>query len=229
MKYLPYLLIALFSFFLLPKNDIKAQTISPGNVILTPYIGLPNMKTLFYKIDDDNKWEANGIFHYGLSGEYVISQRVGIGFDAIYSPLRRSMTDHYSVYDGIQGNMEHFSDEYKLIEDKLRIYINVNIHLLKRSSKWDLYIQPGIGYNHIFTKAYMNDEKISYSKAKGENTLLNDITLPIAGKLAVGTRVYLTDYFALNAQLGIGGPPISFGASFRIGQKAYNEDLNTFD
>lgn len=210
------LTIRLFStlFFMAFFLPTFGQGIAPNNFIIQPYVGGPNLKTWSYNAiqlgqttdHDGYSVNAKGFGHFGVTTELAISERIGLGIDGIYSPFERTIIDSSS-------------NETKVFtENKLRIIARIYIHFNVENPSWDLYLSGGIGANILFTSLKRNGVNENYNAYYKGNTkfpLLNT-PFPVSGRFCFGGRYYFSHYVGINFEAGIGGPPFSFGLSFRL-------------
>ncbi|RYM32867.1 hypothetical protein ERX46_12480 [Brumimicrobium glaciale] len=184
-------------------------------IILQPYIGGSNMKKWAYDANNYENQSSKGSLHYGVSGEFMVNNRIGIGFDAIFTPFER--TEYNSYYDPNTGGTTSFSDETVITENKLRILPKIYIHFNVDDPQWDLYISGGIGANIMFTELRVNGVEKDYGSMaySGDFPVLNP-SFPFAGRFSFGTRYYINDFLGLSFEFGVGGPPFSLGMNFRF-------------
>src|SRR5690554_6711503 len=147
---------------LFSSNTLTAQSITPNTFILQPYIGAPNMKKWIYDTEYQEGNKSSGFGHVGLSGELTVSERFGIGFDAIYSPFSRESVETISEYDSNTDTYTTHNEVRAFDEDKLRLIAKVYIHFNVENPKWDIYISGGVGANIIFAKAYIDGVETDY-------------------------------------------------------------------
>ena len=222
---LPYSLLLLL-FTLLSINEASAQSLTPKKFIIQPYIGGPNMKNWAYNSVLLGQTEYNssitsssvGYAHYGLNAEFLISERIGIGFDGIYSPFKRTLLHETSGIDPISGKLINITNKEVFTEDKLRIIAKVFIHFNVENPQWDLYISGGIGTNLLFTEYRYNGEKQNYEAnvgGSGKFPLIRP-AFPISGRFCFGARYFFSENFGIHFETGFGGPPFSFGLSIGL-------------
>ena len=149
------LLIAGFSIGLV---SVNAQIIQ-GNVMIDPYIGVPNWANslLYSQYDGSNTQVSNyrtigSALSYGGRIEYMIADKVGIGADINYevSGFSFDYVDYQYdasgdyIYD-INGNAltAEYKDEYTA--KKLRAMFRLNYHFFQ-SDKVDVYTGFAAGY-----------------------------------------------------------------------------------
>ncbi|HZH86661.1 MAG TPA: hypothetical protein VFD77_05040 [Brumimicrobium sp.] len=202
----------------LSSNITLAQSIFKNDIFLQPYIGGPNIKQWAFDGAKDNNQSVKGVLHYGLSGEIVISPNFGIGFDAIYSPFSRSEKYQYTHQDPITGEFSTLTNEEVFTSNKLRLIAKAYIHFNVSNPLWDIYISGGFGANILFNKYELNGEKLDYSSNVywDEDFPIISTGFPISGRFCFGTRYFITDYFGVNFEAGIGGPPFSLGVNLRL-------------
>ena len=73
-------------------SELQAQTLKEGNIMIEGYIGFPNLYTTVLKstytdavTGIEENIEVGGVGPLGLRGEYIISEKFGIGIDVNYS------------------------------------------------------------------------------------------------------------------------------------------------
>ncbi|WP_417265195.1 hypothetical protein [Brumimicrobium sp.] len=203
---------------LFSSNTLTAQSITPNTFILQPYIGAPNMKKWIYDTEYQEGNKSSGFGHVGLSGELTVSERFGIGFDAIYSPFSRESVETISEYDPDTDTYTTHNEVRAFDEDKLRLIAKVYIHFNVENPKWDIYISGGVGANIIFAKAYIDGVETDYQSAFVNNTSVPfyNPPFPFSGRFCFGTRYFFSDHFGVNFEAGVGGPPFSFGLNVRF-------------
>jgi hypothetical protein len=176
------------------------------------------MKKWVYDQDYKEGNSSKGFGHVGMSGELTVSSRFGVGFDAIYSPFSRTEGNSHSIYNESTGLYDNVLDKREFKEDQLRLLAKVYIHFNIDNPQWDIYISGGLGANIVFTKAYINGEKVNYEQNfmnSSESPILR-VPFPFSGRFCFGTRYFFSDYFGINFEAGVGGPPFSVGMNVRF-------------
>ena len=214
------LLIAGFSISLVAVN---AQ-IMRGNVMIDPYIGVPNWANslLYSQYDGSNMDVTNyktigSALSYGGRLEYMIADKVGIGADVNYEVSGFSFDYLDYQYDAsgavvyINGDPQYrsYTDEYTA--KKLRAMFRLNYHFFQ-SDKVDVYSGFGAGY-----KSVKRDYTTTPSNATSTNDDANNALIPVTLRLAIGTKIYFTQNIGAHIELGaFGGGLIQFGLSAKF-------------
>lgn len=200
MNKLKIVLIGLVSMFTL--STLNAQVLNKGNFVFDAYYGTPKYYELAYKRAHNsftNHYDylnVSGVDAIGISGEYMLGNRIGLGLDASYSNIKYSY--------GYTG-----SEEYTQQAKIFATVATFNYHFLKNTDKFDLYGIAGIGM------AYRKD----YTTNKDQNMLRGSTNSgnQFAFKTGLGIRYFITDNIGLNLSytLGVGGQ-LKGGLSIRF-------------
>lgn len=196
--------------FVMSMGAANAQAVSKGNLIIDPYYGAPNFgKRIISSLQvDGQNVVMNGVKGIGPAGlrvEYMLADKFGIGADIIYNAASIDLT-----YDSLNTD----GSLYKRYTgtgtmNRLRVQARFNYHFVS-TDELDAYIGVGAGSNTRFWTAKSNDPEYNFNRT-GTATLL-----PVSMRLAVGMRYYFIPNLGINAEIGIGGPLVSAGLSFKI-------------
>lgn len=194
----------------------NAQSVGQGNFIIDAYYGFPNFgKNFAASVEEANSngsdFKVRGVGPAGLRMEYMIADRIGIGADVIYNSNIISFTSPDSTYNGTTDTWSSETNSYKYTMQRVRAQVRLNYHFDISSPDFDSYIGVGAGTNNRFRKTLENGVDIT-----GEDGLANFTLLPFSMRVALGARYYFTDNIGLNMEIGIGGPVISGGLSFKF-------------
>lgn len=182
----------------------KAQIVEEGNVVVDLYYGWPNLYTTVLKelyADNavDNSVKIGTLGPLGLRFEYMISDVVGVGLDAGY------------VNTWVEYEEEDISTsvvyDYKVSVPKIHALFKMNFHFTK-SDKVDAYGGFGVGYRNRSFKFTTNDPDFDEGNI--------DSLIPVGLRISIGTRYYFTENIGIGAEMGLGGPLLSFGISTRF-------------
>jgi len=196
-------LISAFLFLGLLNFTVKsnAQTFSQGDIIIDVLAGGPNFSKTFVGGDLDlvegESEEVSGMLPVGLRGEFMVTDKFGIGLEFTYASGKRE----FNYSDGT----DNYTDTWK--HNKLRVLPTFNMHFLD-SDMADLYISLGAGIKNV-----------NYTWESTDVDALDALDIPtgkISGKLAIGTRIFFSDNIGINLAFGIGGPLVNGGLSIRL-------------
>lgn len=195
-----------------------AQTqISQGDVIVDPYIGVPNWANsiLYDKVNLDNSdnvtdYKVNGgMLSYGGRVEYMLSDNFGMGVDVNYEVSGFNYNNVVSVYDESTATYTDVKYNYDYKAKKLRAMIRLNYHFVQ-TDRADAYTSFAGGYKNVNRISTTNDPNYISDE-------LNGALVPVAIRLAIGARFYFTDNIGAHVELGaFGGALLQFGLSVKL-------------
>lgn len=198
----------------------NSQANTTGSIIIDPYYGFPNFGKSFYKSietsDKTSNFKASGIGPLGLRAEYLISDKIGIGFDFIYNSNRITYTsvDTTTTYDeNFDPIYEVKTSEYERLMNRIRVHARINFHFDISNPNLDGYFGIGAGTNNRFRKFWI-DGAVDTDES---TTDISKITLmPVSMRICTGLRYYFTPNIGANMEIGLGGPLLSAGLSVKI-------------
>lgn len=199
--------------FLFTSGNLFAQ-VGQGSVIVDPYYGFPNFgKSFLQAVEDANpnaqNFNIGGIGPAGLRAEYMVSDRIGLGFDIIYNSNSSSFTVTDTVGTDGSGDPVTETNDWDYKMQRVRAQVRFNYHFDISNPNFDSYIGLGAGTNNRFRTTHKNGQE-----EEGE---LDDFTLlPFSMRICAGARYYFTDNLGLNMEIGLGGPVISGGVSVKF-------------
>lgn len=193
------------AFGLLLMSSTSVAQVEQGSIIIDPYYGYPNFgKGIAEGLVTGSEIQATGIGPLGLRAEYMLADNFGMGIDFIYNSAGAAGT--YSVLDST-GASNTYTDE--VLMQRIRVLLRLNYHFVQTDAL-DAYVGGGAGYNQRIW-SYKSDDP---NYIQPENT--TGSLLPVALRLAVGMRYYFHPNIGINAELGLGGPVLSAGLSFKF-------------
>lgn len=186
-------------------NNVSAQAVSQGNIIIDPYYGFPNwgakLASSASNLDGIN---VTGIGPAGLRAEYMVADNFGIGIDFIYN----SFNIKGSV-DSLNPNGTVYKTyDVKTFAQRYRVHLRMNYHFVS-TDVVDAYVGFGVGAN--IRRFGLTTDYPDYDGGAVSGSLI-----PVSARLALGMRYYFTDNLGLNLELGIGGPMLSGGLSLKF-------------
>jgi hypothetical protein len=200
-------------------NSSLSQANFQGNIIIDPYYGFPNFGKSFYQSIAESSntlnYKANGIGPAGIRAEYMISNKIGLGFDFIYNSNKVSYTytDSLTTWDSNNTpSYEITSYKYERQMKRVRFQARINFHFDVSNPNLDAYFGIGAGTNNRFRKYLENGIEIKDTY----NPITNLIFIPFSLRICTGMRYYFNPRIGANLELGFGGPLISTGISVKI-------------
>lgn len=188
----------------------KAQAVEQGTVIFDVTYGFPNLYgSLIEAHYVDLSYTAtnskvSNIGAVGFKGEYMISDRFGLGLAFAYA--NSTLTFQDSSYDS--GTLKSTNYDYKVSVPRLSAIAKGNIHL-GSSDVWDPYVTFGLGYRSVTIKEETKDPNFTYGTF--------DIPkLPVGYRAGFGVRYFFTDNLGANVEAGLGGAVLTFGLSTKF-------------
>ncbi|ASS50102.1 MAG: hypothetical protein A3D31_11070 [Candidatus Fluviicola riflensis] len=202
----------LFSLVLLVQN-VNAQANYAGSFIIDSYYGGPNLDRLLWDTGDATNvidYTSRGVGPLGLRGEYMLADQFGLGFDVIYATIRNSYTEIDSVYNSATDSFDAAHTDVETKNRRLRVQLRFNYHFAVSNPNLDAYMGIGAGSNTRFRSRHENGVEVE------DNNFLDFEVIPVSFRISAGMRYYFSPIIGINAELGLGGPLISAGLSFRL-------------
>lgn len=201
----------------LGSTAMAQSQVGQGNVIIDPYIGIPNWANsiLYSQVDLD---DATGVTDYKVNGgqisyggrvEYMVADDFGVGLDVNYEVSGFNYNQVRSVYD--ETTMEYVDTKYNYDykSKKLRAMFRLNYHFVQ-NERMDAYTGFAGGYKNVNRASVSNDPNY-------DDTGLTGALVPVTFRLAVGARIYFTENIGVNVELGaFGGALLQFGVSIKL-------------
>jgi hypothetical protein len=191
-------------FFTLFNLDAQTQ-VAKGNFIIDPYIGIPNWGNaiLYNQYDGELAYVENykvngGLLSYGGRLEYLLADKLGIGADINYE------LSGYN-YD-YQESVNSYNVDYKA--KKLRAMLRFNYHFVQ-NERIDVYTGFAGGYKYV-NRSFTSQNPDDPNRESGA-------IIPVAVRISIGTRIYITNNIGGMLELGaFGGSLLQFGVSAKF-------------
>ena len=202
-----------FFIFLFTKFTVSSQISFTSNQLIESYLGFPNLGRLSAQITDTSILEKqdqkfSGIGPSGFRYSYMLSDDFSIGIELMYNALKENYRTSQDVY---MNNAWTLINKNMIVStQRLRIHVRMNFHFSAFSDMSDSYLGLGFGTNNKWKKTSENGnviEKISGSEA---------VILPFSLRLCYGYRYFFNYNWGINGEVGLGGPLLSLGLSYKI-------------
>lgn len=193
MKKLKLLLLTLTAFiFVNTQGRAQDNCVHEGSIIVDAFYGYPYYNGVLLKALATNSSNISNTNHLGGKIEYMISDKIGLGVEATYADVSVNYVDSTNR-------------TYKAGISKLRVLGKMNVHFATNEHV-DPYFTVGIGVKR--TTFYDNN---TTNGLKWSGNLV-----PVAIRIGVGVRYFFTDVVGINAEVGLGGPLVQGGLSFKF-------------
>ncbi|MCX6195943.1 MAG: hypothetical protein NTY55_04710 [Flavobacteriia bacterium] len=202
-----------FFIFLFTKFTVLSQISFTSNQLIEPYLGFPNLGRLSAQIIDTSILEKqdqkfSGIGPSGFRYSYMFSDAFSLGIDLIYNSLSEKYRTSQDVF--MNNTWTTINKNMLVSTQRLRIHVRMNFHFSAFSDMSDSYLGLGFGTNNKWKKTSENGnviEKISGSEA---------VIFPFSLRLCYGYRYFFNYNWGINGEVGLGGPLLLLGLSYKI-------------
>ena len=188
-------------------NTTATAQVEEGNVIIDLYYGYPNSSKTFWSVFETASvegYKSTGIGPLGARFEYMIADNLGVGIEGNYVAGGATYTETFSVYNSTDDIWEDQTYNYELSTTKIRVMARMNYHFVT-TDVVDAYVGFGAGYKHKKTTWTTEDPNFDSEFESGLNLV------PVAVRIAVGSRFFFTENIGVNMELGLGGGPLVAG------------------
>lgn len=186
-------------------SKVKSQAVEQGDFIVDAFYGGPNlwnsiMKSFYVSDPITLTVSTQSLGPVGIRGEYLLSDKFGIGLDIMYTGNSIEWTEEDFFTPGTYYN-------YKVSINRPRIIPRFNFHF-SDNDNLDLYGVLGIGYNGVKYSFETNDPDFIEESAKS--------LIPIAFRLGFGARYFFNENMGICAELGLGAALVNGGVALKF-------------
>lgn len=201
--------------FLTICTSTKAQVVEEGNILIDVYYGFPNLfTTVFSKayeqstIYEQIDFKSGGAGPFGLRGEYLITDKFGVGLDAGFESSFVSYVESRTEYNSTTMQDETNYYTYDFNTRKIGVMATFNFHVVDNDNI-DVAIVLGAGYKNRTFEFTSNEPGYVGSKTGS--------LIPVAFKIGAVGRYFFTDNIGINFGLGLGqGGLLNGGLSIKL-------------
>ena len=203
-----------FFIFLFTKFTVSSQISFTSNQLIEPYLGFPNFGRFSSPLGIDTSilekqdQSFSGIGPSGFRYSYMFSDALSIGIDLMYNTLNEKYRTSQDVF--MNNAWTTINKNMLILTQGLRVQVRMNFHFLASNAMSDSYLGVGFGTNNKWKKISENGnviEKISGSEA---------VIFPFSLRLCYGYRYFFNYNWGINGEVGLGGPLLSLGLSYKI-------------
>lgn len=210
-------------------NGAQAQTI-PGEVTVSGSYGIAS---LFFTPDLVNTTSTGNDTTIGgdyssrtitlqtdlkikpilLKGEVQLTDHTSLGLLIMYNGFVASGVREDSTYFASTNTYTREESSLKYTLNRWRIQISHSWHFQHDNPQWDTYFSCALGANIKRQNYYVNGVRSSMDDL-GIFSILP--AFPLSMRLTYGARYYLSQRFALQSEVSLGGPFLTIGFASRF-------------
>jgi len=205
------------------KIDVYGEGPSPlekDDYLIEISYGLPFVpirEAAFFGIDyfsnTRNSKEIKNTNHLCAKADYQLSKDFSVGLELTYATNQFEYYRTYTTYDTLLKHNVTTDTLFKARATKIRLLAEMSYHL-NISERFDAYGTAGFGYKQF---AYTAGD--SYLNSNHFSTTI----LPLAIRISVGGRFFVSKDLAIHIEGGLGGPLMQFGLSYKLHSYAYSK------
>ncbi len=216
MKKIILLILISFTFF---TSNLFGQT-KEGDVFVDVYYGFPDWYKYYMKSDysyhSNNNVKISSTGYVGGRAEYMVAKRIGFGLDLWYVKASASGSYSENIYDYSNTSTNGYSKDYVINVNHIQVRESlaritclgrVIVHM-GQSKKIDPYVHIGFGY-----VSYKHNYSSSGNNSNGQD---NEDFFPLGARAGFGMRVFFTEKFGANIDLGLGGALFTTGLTYKF-------------
>jgi hypothetical protein len=189
-----------------------SQSLFVGNHVIEPYIGFPNvtkyLPMLALSQEPQNVTSYVGLPPSGFRYSYMLTDDISFGVDVIFDRSKKEFVSTDTVFQN--GGWEYLSYEGQRTQTRLRLQARMNFHIPISQPNADSYFGLAFGTNNRWLKDYKNG--VLERELKGSEAIL----IPFSMRVCFGYRYYFNYNLGIVGEIGIGGPLLSFGLSYKL-------------
>ena len=189
-----------------------SQSLFVGNHVIEPYIGFPNVTKyvpmLALSQEPENVTSYVGLPPSGFRYSYMLTDDISFGVDVIFDRSKKEFVSTDTVFQN--GGWEYLSYEGQRTQTRLRLQARMNFHIPISQPNADSYFGLAFGTNNRWLKDYKNG--VLERELKGSEAIL----IPFSMRVCYGYRYYFNYNLGIVGEIGIGGPLLSFGLSYKF-------------
>jgi hypothetical protein len=192
--------------------NASSQSLFVGNHVIEPYIGFPNVTKyipmLALSQEPENVTSYVGLPPSGFRYSYMLTDDISFGVDVIFDRSRKDFVSTDTIFQ--TGGWQYLAYKGQRTQTRLRLQARLNFHIPISQPNADSYIGLGFGSNNRWVKDYKNG--VLDRELKGADAIL----IPFSMRVCYGYRYYFNYNLGIVGEIGIGGPLLSFGLSYKL-------------
>jgi len=192
-----------------------AQPLEEKDLIVELGMGYPNLSYLrtnfdnlihFSGLSNNIKNENKSIGQFIVNSEYMLTDKLGFALGINYGYYNNYSEESITIFNGNTNTSETKVYFYNQKIHRIRVYLGPTFHVL-RTENLDSYIGIKVGIKKSIFDQSSNNPDVNFG---------NNFELPVGFRLSWGFRIFLNEYWAIHAKVGLGGPAISFGLTYKL-------------
>jgi hypothetical protein len=189
-----------------------SQSLFVGNHLIEPYIGFPNVTKyipmLALSQEPENVTSYIGLPPSGFRYSYMLTDDISFGVDVIFDRSRKDFVSTDTIFQN--GGWQYLAYKGQRTQTRLRLQARLNFHIPISQPNADSYIGLGFGSNNRWVKDYKNG--VLDRELKGADAIL----IPFSMRVCYGYRYFFNYNLGIVGEIGIGGPLVSLGLSYKL-------------
>ncbi|MCC5924248.1 MAG: hypothetical protein JJT77_10705 [Crocinitomicaceae bacterium] len=208
------------SLFSQTKDQPVARTAKADDLFIDFRVGYPNWgryrSQLYFNNIKADDFSTGGAPPLTLRATKMLSNEFSFSVNAIFNSWNGQFTVVPEIYDD-QWNLIGTPETTEFSVQRFRFQIGINYHLDEITvENLDLFGSFMIGTNNIWSNYRSESETfslINLGYLSGDPLLVD---FPVSFNLRIGMRYMLSENLGLISDIGIGGPTITGGLTYRI-------------
>ncbi|MCC5924760.1 MAG: hypothetical protein JJT77_13335 [Crocinitomicaceae bacterium] len=178
---------------------------SPGDVMITFFGSYPNFER--YLLTRALSPENNSLEKFNMNGVAPVGLRADLFFNSNFSGTLEAMLNNWNLrYTNNNVDVNASMTQFRML-------IGFNYHILDHNVEdLNLYSGFAIGTNSRTFNRTASVDNYAYPSVLA---IENFIGFPLSFRYRFGARYFFSEQWAMSTELGVGGPIISLGISYR--------------
>jgi hypothetical protein len=188
------------------------QMLEAGDGVVELGLGFPNFQPStfsgisFHTGFDTDQGESRSIGQIIFKGEYMLADNMGVTSSFNYGYFYNRDVATFQEFDSETNQWIDRSYYYESRVHKIRFAVGINLHVLQ-TNRVDSWFGVQAGTKKAWGNLNTNDP---------DNTMFSVFVFPYAFRVHYGLRMFFKEYLAAYMELGIGGPIVNMGMTYKF-------------
>lgn len=189
------------------------QAFEKNELIVEVGMGFPNLSYFrstvasgghFYGIGSQEERIHKSYGQFIASSEYLMTDKIGFEIGFHYGKYYDYRTTTQEIFTQNAVTTQTYFYEQKT--NRLRVYLGMNFHVI-RTERLDSYFGIKCGIKKTF---------IDYESNDPNNSSPSEFEIPFGLRATYGIRYFINQNWGLHTEMGLGGPVITFGLTYKL-------------